>query len=101
VALLPVIESTAAALEPLAQQRSVRVRIVGTNDAATPVDKAAIRMLFRNLIDNAIRYTPSNGKIVVLVRNCGLFNQVIVTDTWPGISEDEAPEMFRRFKRGL
>lgn len=100
VGLLGVAERTVAASEPLAQQRSVSLRLEGSEDALTRGDEACIGALLRNLIDNAIRYTPAGGEVVVSVRHCGLFNRVIVTDTGPGIPEEESETVFRRFKRG-
>ena len=52
-----------------------------------------------NLIDNAVKYTPS-GTITVSARAYELFARIDVADTGPGIPEEELGKLFRRFYRG-
>lgn len=54
-----------------------------------------LRILFRNLIDNALRYTPNGGHILVTARN-GLIE---VGDNGPGIPEERYADALMRFKR--
>jgi two-component system, OmpR family, sensor histidine kinase QseC len=100
VKLLEVAQRTAAALAPLAQERCVSLQVDGEEDALTPGDETSIGILLRNLVDNAIRYSPSGGEVAVAVRKGGLFNRVIVTDTGPGVADGQHAEMFERFRRG-
>lgn len=57
-----------------------------------------LRILLRNLIDNAVRYTPTGGRIAVSV---GVGEDVVlsVSDTGPGIPEGERQRVFDRFHR--
>ncbi len=52
-----------------------------------------------NLLDNAVKYTPSGGAVTVEVKNYELFSAIRVTDTGPGISEGEQAKIFGRFYR--
>ena len=52
-----------------------------------------------NLLDNAVKYTPSGGKISVLVVQWEMYVEVKVTDTGKGISESNQAAIFRRFYR--
>ena len=52
-----------------------------------------------NLLDNAVKYTPSGGSVNVSVANYEAFCVVIVTDTGPGIPEEEHSKIFGRFYR--
>jgi signal transduction histidine kinase len=52
-----------------------------------------------NLLDNAVKYTPSGGAVTVEVKNYELFSTVRVSDTGPGISEAEQAKIFGRFYR--
>lgn len=52
-----------------------------------------------NLLDNAVKYTPSGGTVTVEVKNYELFSAVRVIDTGPGISEGEQAKIFGRFYR--
>ncbi|MDM8564371.1 ATP-binding protein [Candidatus Halobeggiatoa sp. HSG11] len=58
-------------------------------------------LLYRNLIDNAIRYTPKNGQVTVTLQN-SLPNQLIIAilDTGCGIPTDQQQQVFKRFYRG-
>jgi two-component system sensor histidine kinase TctE len=64
-----------------------------------------LRELLSNLIDNALRYTPSGGSVTVRVRgtNIGNGNQALleVEDTGPGIAPSERHRVFERFYRIL
>lgn len=62
-------------------------------------DADRIAQVLRNLIGNAIRYTPSGGTVVIdLHRDNGELT-CSVTDTGPGMSEEEASRVFERFWR--
>ena len=52
-----------------------------------------------NLLDNAVKYTPSDGKISVSVVQWEMYVEVKVTDTGKGISESNQAAIFRRFYR--
>ena len=52
-----------------------------------------------NLLDNAVKYTPPGGTVSVRVTAYELFCRIDVTDTGPGIPEDEQARIFERFYR--
>lgn len=87
--------------EPVAQEKSVSLAC----DALPPLDCAGeadlLFQMFANVIDNAIKYTPTGGDVRVSIEAAsgeGL-NQVIVADTGPGISAEHWGEVFQRFYR--
>lgn len=69
----------------------------------TPVpfcgDRLKIQQVFANLIDNAVKFTPSGGKIAVALTQSG--NELIfsVSDTGCGIAEADRNNVFKRFYR--
>ena len=65
--------------------------------AATTVtaNEAMLRMLLRNLIDNAVRYTPAGGKVGVGVTA----RTLTVADSGPGIPAEKRPDALRRLHR--
>lgn len=52
-----------------------------------------------NLLDNAVKYTPTGGKIAVSVKQWEMYVEIKVTDTGKGISESNQAAIFRRFYR--
>jgi two-component system sensor histidine kinase QseC len=60
----------------------------------------ALEILIRNLVDNAIRYTPEAGKVRVLLQPNESKIDLIVEDSGPGIDEELLDEVFQRFRRG-
>lgn len=67
--------------------------------APCAIERDSIRMLLRNLVDNAIRYTPAPGKIVI---SCGQEDGVSylrVADSGPGIPVSMQERVFERFFR--
>ncbi len=63
------------------------------------IDYHRISQVFHNLLENAIKYTPSGGKIVVSAAQQGRSIRVNVTDNGEGIPAEDLPNMFERFYR--
>jgi heavy metal sensor kinase len=62
-------------------------------------DLALLEQAFSNILDNAIKYTPSGGSVQVAVRPDKGRIMVSVADTGAGIPEEEIPHIFERFYR--
>ncbi len=95
------VKEAIAALIPLAEDRHVDLGMVCDEPAAILADAADIRVLVDNLIDNAVRYTPSGGQVDVGVSHRDGTAIVIVTvaDSGPGIAPELLPRVFDRFFR--
>lgn len=95
-----VVESVCAELAPLALQRNQTLELVAEPGLPPLLGNGGmLSMLFANLIDNAIRYTPNAGHIWVNVRGepGGVF--VEVADDGPGIPVAQRARVFERFCR--
>jgi two-component system OmpR family sensor kinase/two-component system sensor histidine kinase BaeS len=64
------------------------------------VDPKRIRQVIANLLSNAIRYTPTSGRIEISIHGAEGEVEVYVSDTGPGISPEDLPRLFERFYRG-
>jgi two-component system phosphate regulon sensor histidine kinase PhoR len=80
------------------------VALVFEGNEATPLpcvlaDKDALSIVYSNLVDNAIKYTPAGGKVWVGVANSGIYVQVTVRDTGIGMSPADCEKVFDEFYR--
>ncbi|HXO99878.1 MAG TPA: ATP-binding protein [Luteibacter sp.] len=64
-----------------------------------PGDRSALAALLRNLIENALRHTPTTGEIFVDVIDAGVACVLEVTDNGPGIPRERHEAVFERFRR--
>jgi two-component system OmpR family sensor kinase len=84
---------------PIAESRGVDLGITAMERAYVLGARSELKNLFANLIDNAVRYTPSGGAVDVSIRPCGERAVVEIADTGCGISQDLLPRVFDRFFR--
>lgn len=84
----------------LAEARHIDLGMKAGEHATVEGDREALRILLRNLFDNALRYTPQGGTVDISV-TAGAGSAVLeVTDSGPGIPTDERSCVFDRFYRG-
>lgn len=63
-------------------------------------DRARLTQLFENLVENAVKYSPKGGEIIVTMREDGPAVHVAVADPGIGIPAGDLPHLFDRFHRG-
>ncbi|MBI4908011.1 MAG: HAMP domain-containing histidine kinase [Acidobacteria bacterium] len=71
-----------------------------SDDCRVSADQEAIALAVRNLVDNAIKYSPSPAPVSVRVGRTGALTSISVEDQGPGIAREEQREVFRKFVRG-
>lgn len=111
VAVLPVMRRVLEDLLPLADQKGLNLGISAapgvTHDAEVDerirvaADEMALYTLLRNLVDNAIRYTPAGGQIDLWVDQRGTEVVMAVQDDGPGIPAEERARVVDPFYRVL
>ncbi len=89
-------------LWPLAKQRGIKATVDDQSDGAFVVgEPSSLYRSFANLIDNAIKYSPDNSQLIIILRNISLDQQpfvaVTITDEGEGIAEDMLDNLFDRF----
>jgi two-component system OmpR family sensor kinase len=87
-------------LVDLAQARQIDLGLAESEPLQVRGDALWLQVLLRNLVDNAIRYTPEGGHIDVAVRRDGADALLEVRDDGPGIPQSERERVFDRFYRG-
>ncbi|WP_455208003.1 ATP-binding protein [Kaarinaea lacus] len=89
-----------AQLVPLAMQKGIDVEIIGSEDAVVLVEPVSVSILIRNLVDNAIRYTPAQGEVVLNIEHQPDHKVILsVVDSGPGIDPELQGRVFDRFYR--
>ncbi len=96
--IAPVVARAAAQYAPKAAEKSITLT-VGQTDGSAVFDPKWTEEAVCNLLDNAVKYTPSGGTVTVEVKNYELFSAIRVSDTGPGICEEEQTKIFGRFYR--
>lgn len=88
-------------LMPLAQAKNIDLGMVGEKDANLRVSEIDLKTLIKNLLDNAIHYTPTDGKIDLHIRSFMGKTILQIEDTGTGIPEEERERVFDPFYRIL
>jgi signal transduction histidine kinase len=86
--------------EDAAEDAGVSLQIDVPADLTVPADRDRLRQALANLVDNAIKYTLRGGRVAVSATAEDNFVVIRVSDTGPGISEQDLPRIFDRLYRG-
>ena len=96
--LAPVLEEAVAQFALKAEEKGITLMLAPTNAAAVFDPKWTAEAVC-NLLDNAVKYTPAGGTVTVEVIQYQMFCRINVSDTGPGIPEEERTKVFQRFYR--
>ena len=81
-----------------AQDAGVDLRLNGSDDLPTLIgDGDRLAQVFTNLVDNALKFTPANGKVTLNAVKAGDEMEVSITDTGIGVPKHTLPRLFDRF----
>ena len=99
VDLAAVLKETVGELAQPALAKAMDIGLTDGSGVAVLGDAGLLAILFRNLIDNAIRYGPSGTSVDVATAMTASHARVTVTDAGPGIPAEQREEVGRRFYR--
>jgi two-component system sensor histidine kinase QseC len=100
VKLSEVATAVLADIAPSALAKNIELSLDDSSDAAViHGDRTMISILLRNLVDNAIKYSPKHGSVEVRLERSGSWLNLKVADSGPGIPPEERARVFERFYR--
>jgi two-component system, OmpR family, sensor kinase len=101
IPLADIAREVVAELVPVADAKQIDLGISNSQPAIVLGDPDALRTLTRNLVDNAVRYTPPGGRVDVFVESDGASGRSLlkVVDNGPGIPPEERSRVLDRFYR--
>jgi signal transduction histidine kinase len=82
----------------VAEEKNLKIEVSVPEDIVLSADRARIRQVFANLLDNSIKYT-SEGGVKIIARREGDQVAVSFEDTGEGISREDIPHIFDRLYR--
>lgn len=101
VLLMDVLERAVDGIMPLVQARSQSLIVdVPRDPLFVRADVVRLTQVLANLLDNACKYTPEEGRVALVVRRRAHEVRVLVEDSGEGIAEDLLPHVFDLFAQG-
>ncbi len=100
VPLSGVIRHAASLLELKAAEKGITITLPPAGESPVVLaDQGRLEQVFINLLDNAVKYTPSAGRVSIAVQDGEQTVTVLVSDNGPGIPPQSLPRIFERFYR--
>jgi signal transduction histidine kinase len=84
----------------VAEEKNISIHAISTNGFSLTADRSRLREVLANLLDNAIKYTPTGGRVDVDVFQRHPYIAVIVKDNGIGVPPEELPRIWDRLYRG-
>jgi PAS domain S-box-containing protein len=97
--LVTLVKEAAESLRPVAAEKLINLTVMSADPGVIAwADRDKVIQVLMNLIGNALKFTPTGGKVTIAVaKNSAAWIQISVTDTGPGIPAEEVNKVFGRF----
>ena len=98
--LPPIIEAAVEAVRPAAEAKNIRLQLtLDTESGLVLGDAGRLQQVIWNLVSNAVKFTPEDGRVQIVLARLDSHVEVAVSDTGEGIHPDFLPHMFERFRQ--
>ncbi len=99
VDLLKLLTDAQELYDAVAEERGLTVEVIAQDSLVVTGDRDLLFQAVTNLLDNAIKYTPSGGHVALDLRQTDDWVEIWVVDDGPGVPGDERDKVVRRFYR--
>lgn len=100
ISLLQLSRDAVERLRPMSELKDIEVEALGDDDAIVYGDRILLQNALHNLLDNAVKYSPSGARISVALDCRAEVSVLSITDTGPGFPKEELGQLTNRFVRG-
>jgi len=95
--LVEVIKNSINSLAFKAQEKNIKISFEDNSRLQVPMEQGLMEQAIVNLVDNAIKFTPDNGKVDIKIKSITDYVEISVIDEGPGIPEKYHTRIFERF----
>jgi signal transduction histidine kinase len=99
VQLAQLVREVGELYEPIAEDKRVMLQVEVADESTVHGDRDLLFEAVANLVDNAVKFTPEDGRVALALQNRDGESVIQVKDTGPGISDAEREAVLRRFYR--
>ena len=98
--LATITSQTIESMRPIAERKHITVQLEGPESLTAWADPGRVRQVVYNLLSNALKFTPESGRVTVRLDAGEAEVCLSVTDTGPGIPENDRERIFEAFVQG-
>ncbi len=99
IAVASVVDQVLGTVEPLAATKHILVESEAADAGEILADGGKLKQMLLNLVSNAIKFTPEQGKVMVRARRLADYVELAVSDTGLGVAKEDQARIFEAFQQ--